>query len=110
MERNAERNIRVANLIKELAAKFLARENNKTSLITVIHADTSPDLKRATIFITVLPDNKEQEVLEFVKRKRGEFREVLKKTLTIKTIPFLDFAIDKGEKNRQKIDELLRAK
>ena len=105
-----QRNEKVANLIKELAAEFLGRENNRTSLITVTSASTSPDLKRATIFITVLPDDKEELALEFVKRKRSELREMLKKTLGIKVTPFVDFAIDKGEKNRQKIDELLRVK
>ena len=38
--------------------------------------------------------------------KKG--REFLKKLMPIKIIPFLDAAIDQGEKNRQKIDELLR--
>ncbi len=102
------RNEKVANQIKELAAQFLGRENNRTSLITVIHASCSPDLKRATIFITVLPPEKEAAALGFVKRKRKELREFLKKNMPIKIIPFLDVAIDQGEKNRQRIDELLR--
>lgn len=106
----SDRTIKVANLIKEKAAEFLGRENNKTSLITVIHADVSPDLKRATIFITVLPEDKEKTALLFAKRKRGEMREFLKRHMMTKTIPFLDVEIDRGEKNRQKIDELLRNK
>jgi ribosome-binding factor A len=105
-----DRNDKVANAIKELSAQFLGRENNRTSLITVTSCSTSPDLKRATIFITVLPDSKEANVLNFVKRNLGDLREFLKKNLEIKTIPFLDVAIDLGEKNRQKIDELLREK
>ena len=105
-----DRTIKVENLIKEKAAEFLGRENNKTSLITVIHADVSPDLKRATIFITVLPEDKEKTALLFAKRKRGEMREFLKRHMMTKTIPFLDVEIDRGEKNRQRIDELLRAK
>lgn len=104
------RNEKVANYIKELAAEFLGRENNRTSLITVTSATCSPDLKRATIFITVLPNSKEKSALEFVKRKRGELREFLKKNMQTKMIPFIDIAIDLGEKNRQKIDELLREK
>ncbi len=99
---------KVANQIKELAAQFLGRENNKTSLITVTSATTSPDLKRATIFITVLPNSKEKSALDFVRRKLKDLREYLKKNMPIKIIPFLDVAIDLGEKNRQKIDELLR--
>ena len=104
----SQRNEKVTNIIKELAAQFLGRENNRTSLITVTSANASPDLKRATIFITVLPTSKEKLALEFVKRKRGELREFLKKNMPIKTIPFIDVEIDQGEKHRQKIDELLR--
>jgi len=105
-----QRNEKVAQNIKELAAQFLGRENNRTSLITVISATCSPDMKKATIFITVLPATKEKLALEFVKRRLKDLREFLKKNMPIKVIPFLDVEIDKGEKNRQKIDELLRAK
>ncbi len=103
-----ERNEKVANLIKKLGAQFLERENNNTSLITVTSCNASPDLKRATLFITVLPDSKEATALDFVKRKRGDLRTFLKKNIEMKVIPFIDIEIDRGEKNRQKIDELLR--
>lgn len=105
-----QRNEKIANQIKELAAEFLGRENNRTSLITVTSCNTSPDLKKATVFITVLPDAKETSALEFAKRKRKEIREFVKEKMKIKIIPFLDIQIDQGEKNRQKIDELLRIK
>ncbi len=103
-----ERNEKVANQIKELAAQFLSHENNRTSLITITMATVSPDLKRATIFITVLPNSKEKAALDFVKRNLKNIREFLKKNMPIKIIPFLGVEIDLGEKNRQKIDELLR--
>ncbi|MDQ3245004.1 MAG: 30S ribosome-binding factor RbfA [bacterium] len=101
---------KVGNLIKELVAQFLNRENNHTSLLSVTSVSISPDLKRATVYITVLPADKEQNALEFTKRKRGQMREFLKQNLEMKTIPFLEVAIDLGEKNRQRIDELLRQK
>lgn len=106
----SDRNEKVANSIKELSAQFLGRENNKTSLITVISANVSPDLKKATLFVTVLPTSKEEMALNFIKRNLGDLRDFLKKNLPIKIIPFLDVKIDQGEKNRQKIDELLREK
>mgnify|MGYP001596579642 CR=1 FL=1 len=106
----ANRNEKMANVIKKLAAQFLERETNRTSLITVTSTTVSPDIKQATIFITVLPDTKETSALEFVKRKRKELREFFKKNMQVKIIPFLDVKIDLGEKNRQKIDELLREK
>ncbi|MGH7249436.1 MAG: ribosome-binding factor A [Minisyncoccia bacterium] len=104
----AGRQGKIAKTVKELTAKFLGREVNNTSLLTVTSATVSPDLKRGTVFITVFPEAKEEEALMFAKRKRAELREFLKKNLPIKVIPFLDIEIDRGEKNRQKIDELLR--
>jgi ribosome-binding factor A len=101
---------KVSNLVKELTAKFLASEANRTSLITVTGANVSPDMKKATVFITVLPEDKEEQALQFAKRQRGEIREYLKKHMTTKVVPFIEIVIDKGEKNRQKIDELLREK
>ena len=79
-----QRNEKVGQLIKELSASFLGRESNRTSLVTVTSCDTSPDLKRATIFITVLPENKEHDVIDFAKRKRPELREFLKKNMATK--------------------------
>lgn len=105
----SDRNEKAVNLIKELAAKFLERETNRTSLITVTSATISPDFKKATIFITVLPDEKEKTALDFAKRKRGEMRAYFKKNMQVKNIPFIDIQIDRGEKNRQKIDELLKS-
>lgn len=103
-----ERNEKIAERIKELAAEVLEREGNRTSLITVTSATASPDLRRATIFISVLPDSKEKGALEFVQRQLPHIREFLKKNLPIKNIPFLSAKLDLGEKNRQRIDELLR--
>ncbi len=105
-----QRNEKVANFIKELGAKFLEREGNRTSLITVTNCTVSPDLKQATLFISVLPVSKENAALGFAKRNRGELRNYIKKNMNTKVIPFIEIEIDQGEKNRQKIDELLRDK
>ncbi|MEK7588854.1 MAG: ribosome-binding factor A [Patescibacteria group bacterium] len=106
----SDRTTKVANMVKELSASFLGRESNKTSLVSVTSANVSPDLKKATIFITVLPESKENDALSFAKRKRPELRDFLKQNMSIKNIPFIDIMIDKGEKNRQRIDELLKEK
>lgn len=98
---------KVGNLIRELAGIFIQEESNKTSLITVTEASVSNDMKRATIFFTVFPAEKEEAVLDFLKRKRSEFHDYLKGKLETRSIPFVDFEIDRGEKNRQRIEELL---
>ncbi len=92
--------------VKELAARFLSLESNRTSLVTVTSASLSDNGKEATVYFTVFPEDKEDAVLEFAKRKRSEFKHFVKEESRLGRIPFFDFEIDKGEKNRQRIDEL----
>ncbi|MDQ5901691.1 MAG: ribosome-binding factor [Patescibacteria group bacterium] len=97
---------KINNELKEVVARFLEVESNKTSLITVTHLDVSPDLKNAKIYITVLPESKEKAALDFCKRKRTDIKHEIKKRMSLRNIPFVDVEIDKGEKNRQRIHEL----
>lgn len=102
------RHVQISETIAHRAADFFARESNGQSLVTITRADLSPDLKEITIFFSVLPDSAEAAVLKFAKRNRSEFREYLKGHTALGRIPTVDFEIDYGEKNRQRIDDLTR--
>lgn len=101
------RNQRIGDILHDLGARFLMLNGNRSSLITVTRTELTSDGKRATIFFTVFPDTFEKTALEFAKRKRSEFKEFVKDNSKLGRIPQLDFEIDSGEKNRQKIDSLL---
>jgi ribosome-binding factor A len=103
-----QRQLQVGQDIARRAADYFARESNRQSLITVTHADISPDLKNALIFLSVIPDSAEATALDFAKRNRTEFRNYLKTHARMKFLPHIDFEIDYGEKNRQRIDDLTR--
>lgn len=105
---SSSRDQKLKDVIRESAAEFLQREGNYTSILTVTDISLSDRGNQATIFFTVLPENKEKGALDFVKRKRAEFREFFKNKARMRALPFFDFEIDKGEKNRQKIDEISR--
>jgi len=98
---------RIKEILHDLGARFLSLNGNNSSLLTVTSVEMSKDKKHATIFFTVFPDTMEKTALEFAKRKRSEFKAFIRENSRIGLIPQLDFAIDFGEKNRQKIDELL---
>ncbi len=93
--------------IRHLAAKFLAEISNGKSLLTVTGVHVSDDGKYATIFFTALPSDAEAEALALAKRRRGDFKEFVKSGSRIGRIPFFDFELDLGEKNRQKIEKLI---
>jgi ribosome-binding factor A len=92
--------------VREVAAEFLMRESNGQSLITVTAAQIDERGQRAIIFITVLPDSAEVKALEFANRNKQEFGKFLLKKVRGMRIPKVEFMIDKGEKMRQRLDEL----
>ncbi len=98
---------RFEEILRDCAARFLSIESNRKSMITVTRVETNDRGGTATIFFTVFPEEQEAAVLDFVKRKRSEFREFVKGNARLMKIPFFDFEIDKGEKARYKIDASL---
>ena len=104
----SERQGRVGNIIQECAARFVQQEANTNPLITITRVDISPDLKRAIIFFTTIPDGKEADALIFLKRSGSEMRQFIKENARLKRIPNLDFMLDAGERHRQHIDEVMR--
>jgi ribosome-binding factor A len=100
------RSQRTKDEIIKFASQFVENESNRDSLITVTSAHLTNDLKKAMIFVTVFPDTREEDALNFLKRQRGEFRNYVKKNSRISRVPFFDFEIDKGEKARQRIEDI----
>ncbi|MEQ1500238.1 MAG: ribosome-binding factor A [Parcubacteria group bacterium] len=103
----SDRNEKIGEILRDLGARFLLINGNNSSLLTVTRVELTRDGKRATIFFTVFPAEFEKTALEFAKRKRSDFREFIKENSKLGRIPQIDFEIDFGEKNRQKIDNLL---
>ncbi len=98
---------KLPELLRHLAADFIQRESNGTSLITVTRADITASKKRVIILYTVLPEDKEEYVVDLLIRRKRDFMEFVDKHARIGRMPEIQFQIDKGEKNRQKIDSLL---
>lgn len=103
----SNRDEKIKEILHDLGARFLMQNGNGSSLMTVTRVELSSDGKHASIFFTVFPDHLQKTALEFAKRKRSEFKEFVKENSKLGRIPQLDFEIDLGEKNRQKIDNLL---
>ena len=97
---------RMRQTLKETAAQFLAKEAGPQSLITVTNAMLSDDGHRGTIFVSVYPETAEEAALKFANRNRKEFGEFFEKRVRGMRIPHVEFVLDRGEKNRQRLDEL----
>jgi ribosome-binding factor A len=104
------RNKRVAEVIKEAVAKILLQELQDPNFrfVTVTQAKISPDLKNATIYLSILGNEDEQNrALEHLNRATGRIRHLLGKQVTLRYLPELTFAIDTILKEEEKIGEIL---
>jgi len=95
-----------ASTISKFAAEYFGVESSKDSLMTVTYTDILDRGRRAIVYFTTLPREKEKEALDFAKRRRRDFRQFIMTKKTFGFAPSVDFAIDLGEYNRQRIDEL----
>jgi ribosome-binding factor A len=104
----SQRQLQVEQQVLGIVQDFFQRESSGASMITITRTEISRDMKHGTIFMSVLPESKEEAAINFAKRMRSELRHFVMKRLPVKVIPFFEVEIDYGEKNRIHVDELLR--
>lgn len=97
---------RLSEEIAREAARFLERESNRTTLITVTRVVFSEKNSRAEVLLSVLPESAEEAALAFANRRASVFRKFLGQAARMRRLPEISFALDRGEKNRQRIEAL----
>ena len=97
----------VSEIIRSVVAEYIRSEANTEPLITVTRVEVGPNFRRATVLFTTIPDERESDALIFLKRHAREMRGAIKQNTKLKYLPHLEFAIDRGERHRQHIDELV---
>lgn len=103
-EQKQVRDERLTEAIRHGTARFIQRESNGKSLITITRILLSDDKKKARILFTTLPDSYEEQALLFLNRSIHDLVLYLKKDTKFSRLPLLSFAVDHGERNRQRID------
>jgi len=100
---------KINELLRQKLSELILKEIEfpANALITITKAKTSPDLKYAKIFITVLPDNQRGTVLEILRKNSHHLHKILQKQLVTKFTPNLNFLIDEQEIFASEVDKLL---
>lgn len=100
---------KINELLRIELANLINREGLlHEGLITIIYVDTSPDLNRAKIGISVLPDKFAGTALKKLRANTSSFSNSLKKKLKIKTIPKFTWIFDNTEREAEKIEEIFK--
>ena len=100
---------RINKLIKQEVSKILFREVDfpKDVLVTVTRVEATPNLIEAKVWISVLPENKKNNVMEILNRQIYNIQQKINRLLQMRPLPKLRFVEEKEIQEADKIEELL---
>jgi ribosome-binding factor A len=99
---------KINELLRAELAHFITREVEFTNgLITITKVKTSPDLKKSTVIISVLPENLSGTALRQVRKNSKNLALKLKK-LNLKYIPRLNWRIDSQARHAAELDKTFK--
>ena len=100
----------VASLLEHQVSEILARdfEAPEGSMVTVMRAEVSPDLKTAKIFVSVLPENRTGSALEALRKQTRDVQRQLNSALSMKFFPRITWELDVTTRKYAAVDEALK--
>ncbi len=103
-----QRVIRVNELLKREISQILhTRYRGRTVAITVSEVDTSPNLRKARVYFSVIGGNENRVEAEVFFRQHGrEIREEMSKAVVLKYLPHLEFIYDEGIERGARLDAI----
>ncbi len=106
----SRRTDRVADLLRKELSVILLREvsDPRIRLATLSEVSVTPNLEWARISVSVLGDEAERDAcLEALGRATGFLRTLLGRRLELRTIPKLEFRLDRGAEYSLHMSQLL---
>jgi ribosome-binding factor A len=109
----SERIRRVNEAMREVLSEAITTElkDPRVGFVTVTAVDTSPDLRHARVFVSVLGDEKQRaDSLAGLSSSHGYLQSRVASRLRMKHTPTLEFQYDPSVERVMRINELLREK
>jgi ribosome-binding factor A len=101
---------RVAEEFREILAEEIPRlKDPRVGFVTVTRVDVAPDLRRATVYYTVLGEDRDHRATRAgLRSARSHLRAVLGQQVRMKFTPDLEFEEDVGLAQVERVTQLLR--
>lgn len=100
---------RVNELVREELSQLMLREIDlpRDTLVTITRVACSPDLEHARVWISILPSDHADNVMQLLTVKIGELQHGLNATLKMLPVPRIRFLIDDTEDRAARIEGIL---
>ena len=97
-------------LRKEISSIISMELKNRhlTGLISVTKIKTTPDLKYARVYVTMINEKSKKENLSILKKSSGYIRSAIAKKINLRNTPELIFEFDHSLEYGSRIDEILK--
>ena len=103
------RSVRVDALLREEIARVVGEmKDPRVGFVTVMAVDTSPDLRHARVFVSILGDDEtRQTAIDALKHAAGFVRSKVGAVVELRYLPELRFELDQTLKKAARIEALL---
>ena len=111
MPSNSGRMNKINEELKKVISNIISvdlKNPHLTGLITVTKVDTSPDLKIAYVYVSMIGAKSNKENLTILKKAAGFVRSSLARKVNLRTTPEIVFMFDESIEYGAKIDEILK--
>ena len=110
MKKNTNRMNKVDEELKKEISSIISLELKNphlTGLISVSKVKTSPDLKYARVYVTMINEKDKKENLRVLKQSSGFIRSLIAKRINMRYTPELVFEFDDSIEYGARIDEII---
>ncbi len=107
----SKRIIQINELLREhIGDIFVHALNLKPGVLaTITKVDTTPDLRRADILVSVFPESESDYVMNALKREKWKIQKALYARLYMKPLPKLSFLFDPTASKADEIERILKS-
>ena len=102
---------RVNELMREAIATILSTKitDPRIGFVTVTKVETTPDLRHARVFLSILGDRKQRaKTMEALEHAKGFVRNEMAKVVRLKYLPELAFQTDESLESSYRIGSILK--
>jgi len=106
---------RLNQLIKKEVAQLILREIDweeggwrpRDVLVTVTRAEVTLDLRKSKIYVSIMPEKEESQILDFLNRRIFLLQKKIDKRLKMRPVPKISFLEEKSTAEAGRIEEIL---
>lgn len=109
MVRRTRRSARVDELLRELVAEIVREiRDPRVGFVTIMDVSTSPDLRHARVYVSVLGDDEERAgTLQALQNASGWVQGRVAEQIRLRYHPRIEFVLDHSLEQAARMDELI---